>query len=233
VVVFDLIAFDGDDTLWHNERIFTITEDRFRSLVARYVSAEDIDARLLKTESKNLKHFGYGVKGFILSMIETAVEVTEERVAARDIMNIIDFGREMLSHPVELLEGVEEVVRALKGRYRLMIITKGDLFDQESKIARSGLADLFDAIEIVSDKSPTTYRRLLGKHGVAPEKFLMLGNSIRSDVLPVLTIGARALHVPYPLLWAHEAIEVDVATKIETLEKISFLPAWLAQACRG
>lgn len=226
--MIELIGFDGDDTLWHNERIFSFTQDRFRALIEKYVSASDLDARLLVTETKNLKHFGYGVKGFILSMIETAVEVSEARIHARDIMTIIDFGREMLTHPVELIEGVEPVVRALRGRYRLMIVTKGDLFDQESKIARSGLAESFDAIEIVSEKNPDTYRRLLSKHNVAPERFLMLGNSIKSDVLPVLAIGARALHVPYPLLWGHEKVDLEAGTTIEALPAIVKLPDWLA-----
>jgi putative hydrolase of the HAD superfamily len=182
---------------------------------------------LFATETKNLKHFGYGVKGFVLSMIETAIDVTESRIPAREIGEIIALGRSMLEHPVELLEGVADVVRALRGQYRLMIITKGDLFDQESKIARSGCAELFDAIEIVSEKDPATYLRILGKHQLAPERFLMIGNSVKSDVLPVLAIGARALHVPQALLWAHEAVSADAAKGVEVLEKIALLPEWL------
>jgi putative hydrolase of the HAD superfamily len=226
--VFDAIAFDGDDTLWHNERIFTMTQERFRALIEDYVEDCDLDKRLLEIERKNLKHFGYGVKGFVLSMIETAIEISKERVAARDIMRIIDFGREMIEHPVELLENAGDVVQALKGSYRLMVITKGDLFDQESKLARSGLAELFDVVEIVSEKDPATYKRILGKHAIRPERFLMIGNSIKSDVLPVLALGGRALHVPYPLLWAHEAVTPDI--EIEVLEKLALLPAWLANA---
>ena len=144
------IAFDGDDTLWHNERLFSVTQDRFRALLQGYVSDIDIDARLQAAEVRNLTIFGYGIKGFILSMIETAIDMTDGRVDPRDIQTIIDHGKEMLAHPVELMDGVREGIEPLRGRYRLMVITKGDLFDQESKLARSGLAELFWKIEIVS-----------------------------------------------------------------------------------
>ncbi|WP_207484635.1 HAD family hydrolase [Arenibaculum pallidiluteum] len=198
------IGFDGDDTLWHNETLFSMTQERFRALLAEEVSPDDLDARLLDTERRNLEIFGYGIKGFVLSMIETAVEVSAERVPASDIRRILDFGKEMLRHPVELLDGVAETIEALSGRHDLLLITKGDLFDQESKIARSGLAEHFRGIEIVSEKDPETYRRVLARHGVGPERFVMVGNSVRSDILPVLALGARAVHVPYHVTWAHE-----------------------------
>jgi putative hydrolase of the HAD superfamily len=200
------IGFDGDDTLWHNESIFSMTQEKFRAMLGETLAA-DIDRRLLDTESGNLSLFGYGIKGFILSMIETAIEVTEGRIEARHIQSLIDAGKAMLTHPVELLDGVAETVEYLGHSHRLVLITKGDLFDQESKIARSGLSEMFDAIEIVSEKDPDTYRRVLARHGIAPERFLMVGNSVRSDILPVLGIGGQAVHVPYHITWAHEHVD--------------------------
>jgi putative hydrolase of the HAD superfamily len=200
------IGFDGDDTLWHNESIFSMTQEKFRAMLGEALAA-DIDRRLLDTERGNLGLFGYGIKGFILSMIETAIEVTDGRIEARDIQSMIDAGKAMLRHPVELLDGVAETVEYLSHSHRLVLVTKGDLFDQESKIARSGLAEMFDAIEIVSEKDPDTYRRVLARHGIAPERFLMVGNSVRSDILPVLEIGGQAVHVPYYITWAHEHVE--------------------------
>ena len=205
--MIDTIAFDGDDTLWHNESLFSMTQDRFRGLLAHAADPADIDARLLAAERRNLGVYGYGIKGFVLSMIETAIEVTDGRVAAQDIQSLIDFGKAMLQHPVELLDGVAEVVESVSGRYRLLLVTKGDLFDQESKIARSGLAERFAAVEIVSEKDPDTYRRILERHGVAPERFVMVGNSVRSDILPVLAVGGHAVHVPYHVTWAHEVAD--------------------------
>lgn len=200
------IGFDGDDTLWHNESIFSMTQERFRAILGG-IDADEIDRRLLETERRNLGLFGYGIKGFVLSMIETAIEVTDGRVEARDIQTLIEAGKSMLAHPVDLLDGVAETVEYLSHSHRLVLVTKGDLFDQESKIARSGLAELFDRIEIVSEKDPETYRRILARHGIAPDRFLMVGNSVRSDVLPVLEIGGRAVHVPYHITWAHEHVE--------------------------
>ncbi|HEY0833922.1 MAG TPA: HAD family hydrolase [Azospirillum sp.] len=206
-IAFDAIAFDGDDTLWHNESLFSMTQDRFRALLAHAVDPADLDRRLLDTERANLRFYGYGIKGFVLSMIETAIDITDAKVDPRALRSLVDFGKAMLEHPVELLDGVAEVVEALSARYRLLLITKGDLFDQESKVARSGLAERFHAVEIVSEKDPDTYRRILERHGVAPSRFVMVGNSVRSDVLPVLAIGGHAVHVPYHLTWAHEHAE--------------------------
>lgn len=202
------IAFDGDDTLWHNESIFSVTQDRFRGLVLPYVSAEEIDTRLLATEQRNLRVFGYGIKGFTLSMIETAIEVSGGRIPSSDISTIIEFARAMLAHPVELLEGVESTIEALSESYALMLITKGDLFDQESKIARSGMVDRFETVEIVAEKDEATYQRILTAHHIEPAHFLMVGNSLRSDVLPVLAVGGRAVHIPYHITWAHEHVEL-------------------------
>jgi putative hydrolase of the HAD superfamily len=205
--MIDTIAFDGDDTLWHNESLFSMTQDRFRALVAGHVAPEELDARLLATERENVAVYGYGVKGFTLSMIETAIEVSNGTVDADTIYRILSFAKDQLSRPVELLHGVTETLDALRGRYRLLLITKGDLFDQESKIARSGLAERFDGIEVVAEKEPDVYRRVLRRNRVEPEQFLMVGNSVRSDILPVLEVGGQAAHVPYHLTWALEQAE--------------------------
>ncbi|CAO3405938.1 HAD family hydrolase [Azospirillum largimobile] len=227
IQTFETIGFDGDDTLWHNESLFSMTQDRFRALLSHAADPTDLDRRLLEAERANLRVYGYGIKGFVLSMIETAIAVTDGQVAARDLQSLIDFGKAMLEHPVELLPGVAEVVEALSSRYRLVLITKGDLFDQESKIARSGLAELFHAVEIVSEKDPATYRRVMDRHGIDPARFLMVGNSVRSDILPVLTAGAHAVHIPYAITWAHEEAEVP-DDHYRRLDGIRDLPALLA-----
>ena len=227
--MIDTIAFDGDDTLWHNESLFSMTQERFRALLSHAADPADIDRRLLKAERENLRVYGYGIKGFVLSMIETAVDLTEGRIAGRDIQSLIDFGKAMLDHPVDLLDGVADVVEGLSGRYRLLLVTKGDLFDQESKIARSGLAERFSTIEIVSEKDPDTYRRLLDRHGVDPARFVMVGNSVRSDILPVLAVGGHAVHVPYHITWAHEEAEPPTENyrRIDTLRDLPpLLTAW-------
>ena len=201
-----VVGLDGDDTLWHNELLFAATHERFRSLVARYVDDVDVDERLLAIERRNLATYGYGVKGYALSLIETAIDVTGRRVDAEDIGEIIGWGREMLEHPVDLLDGAAETVERLAADHRLVLITKGDFFHQESKVARSGLADHFDAVEIVAEKDPATYRAVLDRLDVEPATFVMVGNSVRSDVLPVLQIGGRAVHIPYHLTWEHERV---------------------------
>ena len=225
----DVIAFDGDDTLWHNETLFSVTQEKFRSLLRPYVDEADIDASLLATEKRNLALFGYGIKGFTLSMIETAIEVSGGRVETVEIQRLIDYGKAMLDHPVELLDGVEDIIEPLRQNYRVMLITKGDLFDQESKIARSGLADLFWKIEIVSEKDPETYRRVLDTHDIAPDSFLMVGNSVKSDILPVLEIGGRAVHIPYQVTWEHENADPLAAAQhaFRTLDSLLELPTLL------
>ncbi len=209
------IAFDGDDTLWHNETVFSMTEERITALLADHIDPAELSKHLLATETANLHRYGYGAKSFILSMIETAIEVTDGRVSTKHLNDILDFGKEMLDHPVELLDGVEECIATLAAddRYRLLVITKGDLFHQESKVARSGLAELFWKVEIVVEKDIATYRRIMTAHAIDPAEFAMVGNSLRSDIIPVLQLGATAIHVPYPLVWAHE--HVDPATVAE------------------
>ncbi|KAA2235537.1 HAD family hydrolase [Salinarimonas soli] len=221
-----VIAFDGDDTLWHNETLFSMTQERFRAILRSHLDLDpaDLDARLLETERRNLRAYGYGIKGFVLSMVETAIELTDGRIPAADIAAILRFGRAMLDHPVELIEGVGEVLDRLRGRdHELWLVTKGDLFDQESKIARSGLEAFFDRIEIVSEKDQRTYRRLLDRHGIAPDEFAMVGNSVRSDILPVVALGARAFHVPYAVTWAHEHVEGDLPDGALALKGIADL----------
>lgn len=220
------IGFDGDDTLWHNETLFTMTQERFRRIVEAHGGA-GTDAHLLETERRNLRLFGYGIKGFVLSMIETAIEVTEGRIPAHDLRRLIEFGKEMLDRPVELLDGAAEAVETLAARHDLVLVTKGDLFDQESKVARSGLAGHFRAVEIVSEKDPETYARILRRHGIDPARFVMVGNTVRSDVLPVLAIGGRAIHVPYHVTWAHEQAEPP-ATGYLRAESMAEVPGLVA-----
>jgi putative hydrolase of the HAD superfamily len=225
----DVIAFDADDTLWHNEPIFQATEAQFAELLGAYHPPQWVRERLFATEIKNLGHFGYGIKGFILSMIETSLDLTEGRIGGADVRRIVDWGHAMLQHPIELLEGVRDTVASLSGSYRLMLLTKGDLFDQESKLARSGLGEFFGAVEIVSTKNAATYRTIMNRHSVAPDRFLMVGNSLRSDVLPALEAGAVAVHIPYHTTWAHEHLEEDalVGKEFTVLETIRALPDWV------
>ncbi|MBC8101666.1 MAG: HAD family hydrolase [Cytophagales bacterium] len=204
---FEVIAFDADDTLWHNERFYVSAQAQFQELLAQYHRPEWIAERLYEAEMRNLPHFGYGIKAFALSMIETSVELTEGRISGGDIQTIINLSKQMLRAEVELLESVAETIPRLAETYTLMVVTKGDLLDQERKFARSGLADHFQQVEIVSDKDPESYARVLRRHRIAPERFLMVGNSLRSDILPVLTLGASAVYVPYSLTWAHESAE--------------------------
>ena len=228
-----VVAFDGDDTLWHNETMFSTSHDRFRHLLLQHVDlpGHEIDDTLLATERRNLKIYGYGIKGFVLSMVETAIEVTHGQIPAEDIQTILRFGRAMLAHPIELIDGANDVLTQLRARdHELWLITKGDLFDQESKIARSGLADLFHRIEIVSEKDEALYQRLLDRHGVVADEFAMVGNSVRSDVLPVLGIGARAFHVPYHITWVHEVVPADDARSFQILSSLHELPRALEQA---
>ena len=205
------IGFDADDTLWHNERFFRLTEARFTGMLGEHAPAEDISRRLLEAEKRNLHLYGFGIKGFTLSMIETAVEVTDGRVSNAAIRQILEAGREMLQHPVEVLPQVRETLEALAGRYRLVMITKGDLFDQERKLAASGLGELFNAIEIVSDKNAGTYQRIFTRHGDGPERAMMVGNSVKSDIVPAIEAGSWGVHVPYEITWAMEHADAPVA----------------------
>ena len=201
---YSVICFDADDTLWHNERAFRLTQERFRELLSGHAAPEDLDSRLLEAERRNLGHYGFGVKAFMLSMIETAIEVTEQRVPASVVAELIAAGREMLEHPIELLPAAREAVEAMAADRRLVLITKGDLLDQERKLAQSGLGDHFDAVEIVSEKTPRTYAAIFARHGIDAPRAMMVGNSVRSDVLPPIEIGAWGVHVPHGLTWALE-----------------------------
>jgi putative hydrolase of the HAD superfamily len=202
-----IIGFDADDTLWRNEDIFERAHERYRALLAAYHPADAVDRVLFATEMRNLPLYGYGVKGYTLSCIEAAIELTNGRVTGEEVAGILATGREMLAHPVELLADAAEVVPALARDYRLILITKGDLHHQERKIAASGLAAHFHAIEILSEKDGPAYERLRRRHGLRWEEFAMVGNSLKSDILPVLRLGGGGVHVPYHLTWAHEHAE--------------------------
>ena len=221
------IAFDADDTLWHNETLFHLTQTRFASLLADQTDPLHLSARLEAAERRNLGHYGFGVKGFMLSMIETAIEVTDGRVNAAVIAEILDAGRQMLAHPVALLPHVRDVIETLADRYTLVLITKGDLLDQERKVAESGLGDLFRAVEIVSHKTPQVYTRIFQGHGRA-ESAMMVGNSLKSDVLPALEAGAWGVHVPHGLTWALEHAEPPKeASRFRTISDLGALPQLL------
>jgi putative hydrolase of the HAD superfamily len=225
-----VVGLDGDDTLWHNETRFNLTQGELRDLLNRHVPDADVDGRLFETEMKNLAVYGYGVKSFTLSMIETAIQVTEGRIPAADLEVILGWGKRMLIQPTELLDGVEPALRELSQRYDLLLITKGDLFDQESKLARSGLADLFLGVEIVSEKNISSYRAILARRGIKPEEFVMVGNSLRSDIVPVLELGARAVHIPYQVTWRHEQVAEESLPQSSwyRLEAIGELSRFLA-----
>ncbi len=198
------IGFDADDTLWHNESFYRLTQDRFAGLLGDYADRDHLEERLLAAEVKNLGQYGFGIKGFMLSMIETAIEVTDRRVPADVIAEILEAGQDMLRHPVHLLPHAEDAVRGLAETHRLVLITKGDLLDQERKLAQSGLGEMFDGVEIVSQKTPVTYHAAFARHGDGAERALMVGNSMKSDVLPALEAGAWGIYVPHGLSWAVE-----------------------------
>jgi putative hydrolase of the HAD superfamily len=203
----ETIGFDADDTLWHHERHYKLTEGRFRELLADYAPQEHLAERLIAAEKRNIGHYGYGVKGFTLSMIETAIEVTGGNAPASVISEILEAGRELLAHPIETLPGVRETLEALKGNYRLVVVTKGELLDQERKLAASGVDHFFDAVEIVSEKDAAIYSRVFTRHGSGPQRAMMIGNSMKSDILPALEAGAWAIHVPSEHQWALDHID--------------------------
>lgn len=202
-----VIAFDADDTLWVNEPYFRETEDKFAALLEDFMPRHSLIVELYKTEIANLPLYGFGIKGFMLSMIETALRVTMGKNDPKVVEMIIELGQEMLNKPIELLDGVEEVLKALHGKYKLVVATKGDLLDQQRKLTKSGLDHYFHHIEIMSDKQEKDYQKLLKHLDCNPESFLMLGNSLKSDVLPVLNIGGHAVHIPYHTTWVHESID--------------------------
>ncbi|WP_343080858.1 HAD family hydrolase [Ostreiculturibacter nitratireducens] len=228
------IGFDADDTLWHNERFFQMTQERFLALLSNYAEPDHLADRLLAAEKRNLGHYGFGIKGFVLSMIETAIEVTDDRVPASVIRELMEAGREMLSHPIELLPHAREAVEAMAGRFRLILITKGDLLDQERKLAQSGLGELFDAVEIVSQKTEATYRSAFGRHGEGPERAMMVGNSLKSDVIPALDAGSWGVHVPHAVTWELEhADHPDAQARFRELADLSGLAPLVEEILAG
>ena len=224
------IGFDADDTLWQNEQFYRLTEEHFTTLLGDYAEGSHVSERLLEAEKRNLEHYGFGIKGFTLSMIETAIEITDGRVPAKTIAEILDIGRDLLRHPVETLPHVEETLRAFNGEYLLVLITKGDLFDQERKLAQSGLGELFDAIEIVSDKSATTYRRIFSKVADGPDRAMMVGNSLKSDIVPAIAAGSYGVFVPHELTWVVEHVEPPRdAPRFRQIEDLGQLRGVLAE----
>jgi putative hydrolase of the HAD superfamily len=224
----NLICLDADDTLWHNETFFRRTFGDFAALLAPFAAAEDIQARLDTIEHRNLSVYGYGVKGFILSMLEAASELAGDDLPARTVREILTLGRDMLVHPIEMLPGVEEALPALARQGRLILVTKGDLHHQEAKLAASGIGDLFEGVEIVSEKSPDTYRRIFERYRVFPEQAVMAGNSMKSDILPVLEAGGYAAFVPFELVWVHEAADAPAEhPRFRELASLAELPEWI------
>ncbi len=219
------IGFDADDTLWQNETFFRLTQDRFASLLTD-ADPVHLAERLEAAERRNLGHYGFGIKGFMLSMIETAIEVTDGRVQASVIAEIMAAGREMLRHPVDLLPHAREAVTALAADHKVVLITKGDLLDQERKLAQSGLGDLFHGVEIVSNKTPQIYRAAFARHGAGADQAMMVGNSLKSDVLPALEAGAWGVYVPHALTWTLEHAEPPVTDpRFRTISDLGLLPA--------
>lgn len=224
-----VIGFDADDTLWVNETYFREAEERFAEMLEQYETKNKIDQELFRMEMQNLETYGYGIKGFMLSMIELALELSDNRVSQATINRILDLGKEMISRPVELLEGVEEVLKQLESKYRLIVLTKGDLLDQERKLQRSNLLRYFHHVEVLSDKKEENYKNLLEHLEIPVQDFLMIGNSLKSDVLPILNIGAQAVHVPFHTTWAHEEVPANEQyTNHLTLTKLAEILKYLS-----
>lgn len=207
-----VIGFDADDTLWVNETYFRAAEEQFASLLESYETKNTIDQELFKMEMKNLELYGYGIKGFVLSMVESALELSNGKVSPETISEILTIGKKMIAHPVELLDGVEDLLKDLVEDYRLIVLTKGDLLDQERKLEKSGLSKYFHHVEVLSDKKEENYQNLLSHLEIKTDEFLMIGNSLKSDVLPIVNIGAQAVHVPFHTTWAHEEVKPEEQT---------------------
>lgn len=217
-----VIGFDADDTLWVNEPFYQAVEKEFCRILLPYKPEEETSAELFKTEIKNLEIYGYGAKGFILSMIETAIRITDNQISSGEITQIIESGRSLLNMPIQLLDGVENVLKKLQPAYKLILATKGDLLDQEQKLKRSGLSEYFHHIEIMSDKQEPNYQKLLSHLEIENHEFLMVGNSVRSDILPVVNIGAKAIHIPFEIMWQHETHhEPQDNSTFQTVDTIS------------
>ena len=226
--MIEAIGLDADDTLWENETFFRVIEAEFASLLADHAEIDDIAGRLYEVECANLERYGFGIKGFVLSMVQTAIELTDGRIDGQAIGRILELGRDMLAHPVELIEGVEAALDALSGR-RLVLITKGDLIDQERKIAASGLAGRFAAIEILAEKTPAAYARVLDRLGIASGGFVMAGNSMKSDVLPVISLGGHGVFIPHQMTWAAEHADPGPDPRLHHLDRIADLPDLITQ----
>ena len=217
-----IIGFDADDTLWVNEPLYRATEKQFGDILSDYFPENEINGELFKTEMQNLEIYGYGAKGFMLSMIETALRISDSKITPDEINRIIKLGKDLLNEPIVLLDHVELVLKKLQPDYKLILATKGDLLDQERKLRKSGLINYFHHIEIMSDKHENNYRKLISRLDIDPEDFVMIGNSIKSDILPVINIGAKAIHVPYHTTWQHEN-DHDTAdhSKFVTVDNLS------------
>jgi len=228
-MTIEVIAFDADDTLWHSESLFHATQARLSEILDRHAPHDEVQARLHDTEAHNIRLFGYGVKGFTLSMVEAAIEISRQQISADEIHEIVMMGKAMLDNPLELMDGVEAVLEQLRGSHRLFLITKGDHMDQYNKIGKSGLSHRFEQIEVVLEKDVATYRELFARHDVAPERLLMVGNSVPSDILPILELGGHAVHIPYHVTASFERHDADPAhPRFRRLERIAELPALLA-----
>ncbi len=222
-----VVGFDADDTLWHNERVFHLTHARFADLLAPYADGTDLMARLTAAERRNLGHYGFGIKGFVLSMIETAIEVTDKKVPASVIADLIAAGQDMLRHPIELLPQARETVTEVAATHRVILITKGDLLDQERKLAQSGLGDLFHGVEIVSDKRTDTYAAIFARHGDGAARGMMVGNSMKSDVVPMVQAGGWGVYVPHDLIWELERADPPDSPRYRALPDLGHLAGLL------
>ena len=232
-----IVGFDADDTLWKSQDYFDAAQAEFEVIIGRYIDLSNagVQDHLLRVERENIPVFGYGAKGMMLSMMESAIEMTEERITSGDIRRILDLGKAVLQHPVELLDGIEAAVDEISRDFPIVLITKGDLFHQEAKVKATPLSKRFKRIEIVSEKDPQTYRRLFNEFGIAPEQFLMIGNSLKSDIAPVLDLGGWGVHVPYYTTWAHEThdgIAPGLANHLRTAASAAELPAHVHELAR-
>lgn len=210
IMSIKIAAFDADDTLWVNEPYFQDVEKQFQQVMCKYISAQELSAELLHTETQNIEMYGYGIKSFTLSMVETAIRVSSNAAKASEIKEVVDLGKSLISKNIELLDGVKETLTQLRGKYQLVVATKGDMLDQERKLKRSGLSSFFHHVEIMSEKGDDDYLSIIKKLKVKPDEFVMVGNSLKSDILPVLAIGGYAIHIPYHTTWAHEKVDTKV-----------------------
>jgi len=229
----DFIALDADDTLWYNERLYAVSQHALAEILSPYAPSELVEQKLLEMETGNLPLYGYGIKSFTLSMVETAFDISAGKIPASEIMKILNWAKNMLRAGVELLPGVEKVLQSLSMQYKLLVITKGDLLDQRSKLERSGIDHFFMDIEVVVEKTTQTYRDILKRHDIEPEDFLMVGNSLRSDILPVLAIGAAAVYIPAEITWEHELVDTDHPDGYHEIDSILHLPDLVASLNAG